>query len=112
MAPPNHPDNEPTPDPAGADTGAQGGAGGAGGEPKGARLQAQAQDRATPPPAPPKRQQRPEHSSDTSHPGYRARPAGQSGLGAQDDRTSAIQEPQGDGNYLATDRGDKPLRNG
>ena len=92
--------------------GPQSGQGGAGGEPKGARIEAEANDRRPPQASEAGRRDRREHSSDKAQPGYRARPAGQSGLGAQDDQTSALGEPQGDGNYLATDRGDKPLRDG
>ncbi|HET6806135.1 MAG TPA: hypothetical protein VFH59_11905 [Frateuria sp.] len=104
------PDDERSPPPAGVETGPQGGAGGVGGEPGGARLDAQAQDRPTPAPAGGPR--RPGHASDKAQPGYRARPAGQSGVGEQDDHTSTLREPQGDGHYVATDRGDKPLRSG
>lgn len=104
------PNDEHVPDPAGAEAGPQGGAGGAGGEPKGAQLRqrddqsAAAGDRSGQP--------RREHSSDKAQPGYRARPAGQSGIGEQPDRPSPLREPQGEGNYEATDRGDRPLRNG
>lgn len=97
--------------PVGVDAGPQGGAGGVGGEPKGAQLQ---DARSAPPETPVKESdaaQR-EHSSQKAQPGYRARPAGQSGLGAQEDLASTIRAPQGEGNYLATDQGDKPLRNG
>ncbi|SEJ21226.1 hypothetical protein [Frateuria terrea] len=94
------------------DAGPQSGQGGAGGEPKGSRLDATTKEHGAPQPAAAGRQSRPEHSSDTVRSGYRARPAGQSGVGRQDDLASTIREPQGDGNYLATDRGDKPLRNG
>jgi hypothetical protein len=102
-----------TPAPAGADAGPQSDPGGAGGEPKGTRLQAQrhAQSAASTSVKAAGGPQ-PEHSSHKEQPGYRARPAGQSGLGKQDDRASTIDEPQGDGNYVATDRGDQPLRNG
>jgi len=112
MADPNLPNDERTPAPAGVNAGPQSGAGGAGGEPKGARLQAQAHDPSMPQPTQASNQRRPEHSSDTTQPGYRARPAGQSGVGEQDDRTSSLREPQGEGHYVATDRGDKPLRSG
>jgi hypothetical protein len=111
MAKSNLPNDEHSPAPAGVNAGPQSGAGGAGGEPKGASLQRQAQQ-----PQPPSQQAprhaRPEHSSDKEQPGYRARPAGQSGLGEQPDRPSPLREPQGDGNYIATDHGDEPLRNG
>lgn len=110
MANPNLPNDERAPGPAGVDAGPQSGQGGAGGEPRGARLESQ--DQRPPNPAGSDRQHRPEHSSDKAQPGYRARPAGQSGLGPQDDLASTIRDPQGDGNYVATDRGDKPLRNG
>jgi hypothetical protein len=103
--------DERVPDPAGVDAGPQSGAGGAGGEPKGARLEAGQHER----PAAQGQQTgspRREHSSDKAQPGYRARPAGRSGLGAQEDLASTIREPQGDGNYIATDHGDEPLRNG
>lgn len=111
MAHSNLPNDEHTPAPAGVNAGPQSGAGGAGGEPKGARLEAQPHER----PEPPRQEghhRRPEHSSDTGQPGYRARPAGQSGVGEQPDRPSTLREPQGDGNYVNTDQGDKPLRNG
>lgn len=112
MANPNLPNDEHTPAPAGVNAGPQSGAGGAGGEPKGARLEAQARKEAQGGPSHDTHGHRPEHSSDKAQPGYRARPAGQSGLSEQDDRASTIREPQGEGNYVATDRGDKPLRNG
>jgi hypothetical protein len=104
--------NEQTPAPAGADAGPQSGTEGAGGEPKGTRLQAQGHDRPAPHQEAEADKRRPGHSSDKDQPGYRARPAGQSGLGEQPDRPSPLREPQGEGNYIATDRGDKPLRNG
>ena len=112
MAHSNLPNDEQTPVPAGVNAGPQSGAGGAGGEPTGARLQAQARDESSQRPARAQDNQRPGPSSDKSQPGYRARPAGQSGVGAQEDRASTLREPQGDGNYVATDRGDKPLRSG
>ena len=111
MANANLPNDDRTPNPTGANAGPQSGAAGTGGEPKDTRLEGQSQDRGSPQ-AEKGRQPSPEHSSDKAQPGYRARPAGESGLGEQDDRTSTIREPQGDGNYVATDRGDKPLRNG
>ena len=104
--------NEQTPAPAGVNAGPQSGAEGAGGEPGGARLQAQGHDRSAPQPRAQADQRRPEHSSDKDQPGYRARPAGQSGVAAQPDRPSPLREPQGEGNYIATDHGDRPLRNG
>ncbi|MEI7036767.1 hypothetical protein [Fulvimonas yonginensis] len=103
--------DERAPDPAGVDAGPQSGPGGAGGEPSGAALQAQEQDRPAARHVPQDAGHR-EHSSDTTRPGYRARPAGQSGVGLQEDRTSALDEPPGEGNYIASDQGDKPLRNG
>lgn len=113
MTDPHVSNDERSPDPAGVDAGPQGGPGGAGGEPKGAALastptsgQAPAHE------AQRSGAHRPEHSSDTAQPGYRARPAGQSGLDRQDDQGAALDGPQGDGNYLASDRGDVPLRNG
>ena len=112
MANPNLPNDEHTPAPAGVNAGPQSGAGGAGGEPKGARLNAQAREGSPGGLSVGKHGHRPEHSSDKAQPGYRARPAGQSGMGEQDDLASTFREPQGEGNYLATDRGDKPLRNG
>jgi hypothetical protein len=104
MTKPNVPNDQRRPDRAGANAGPQSGPGGVGGEPRSQDGGAQAERAGHPP--------RAEHSSDKAQPGYRARPAGQSGLSEQDDRTSTIREPQGDGNYIATDRGDKPLRNG
>lgn len=104
--------NEQTPARAGTDAGPQSGAQGAGGEPKGARLQAQGHDRPAPDQDAHAGKHRPEHSSDKDQPGYRASPAGQSGLGEQPDRPSPLREPKGEGNYVATDRGDEPLRNG
>jgi len=104
--------NEQTPAPTGANAGPQSGVEGAGGEPKGTRLQAPAHDRSAPDQEAETGRRSPEHSSDKDQPGYRARPAGQSGLAEQPDRPSPLREPQGDGNYIATDRGDKPLRNG
>jgi hypothetical protein len=104
------PHDEHAADPAGVDAGPQGGAGGVGGEPKGAQLEptgnpsSQAGGQAD--------HGRREHSSDKAQPGFRARPAGQSGIGEQPDRPSPLREPQGEGNYIATDQGDKPLRNG
>jgi hypothetical protein len=104
------PNDESARDPAGVEAGPQGGAGGVGGEPKGAQLKPRgdassaAAEQADHPHG--------EHSSDKAQPGYRARPAGQSGIGEQPDRPSPLREPQGEGNYIATDRGDKPLRNG
>lgn len=112
MANPKLPNDEHTPTPAGVNAGPQSGAGGAGGEPKGARLQAEAREQSQDRPSRGEASHRPEHSSDKAQPGYHARPAGQSGLGEQDDRASTFREPQGEGNYAATDRGDKPLRNG
>ena len=99
-----------SPDPAGVEAGSQSGPGGAGGEPKGAATQA----RRDPPSSQqaPSEQRRREHSSDTAQPGYRARQAGQSGVGMQEDDTSPLDGPQGDGNYIASDHGDLPLRNG
>jgi hypothetical protein len=102
-------DDERTPDPAGVEAGPQGGPGGAGGEPKGASLQAQ---RPASAPTESTHEHRREHSSDTAQPGYRARPAGQSGVGMQDEDTSPLDGPQGEGNYIASDHGDLPLRNG
>lgn len=107
MAKSNLPNDERTPAPAGVNAGPQSGAGGAGGEPKGAPLEHQARDAQQP-----QHHTRAEHSSDKGQPGYRARPAGQSGLGEQPDRPSPLREPQGDGNYISTDHGDTPLRNG
>jgi hypothetical protein len=104
--------NERTPAPAGVNAGPQSGAAGAGGEPRGSGLQAQAHERSAPDQETEAGSHRPEHSSDKDQPGYRARPAGQSGLAEQPDRPSPLREPQGEGNYVATDRGDKPLRNG
>ncbi|MGN2242879.1 hypothetical protein ACFWZU_05115 [Frateuria sp. GZRR33] len=112
MANPNLPNDEHTPAPAGVNAGPQSGAGGAGGEPEGARLEAKADEEAQDRPTQDKHGRRPEHSSDKAQAGYRARPAGQSGVGEQDDRASTLREPQGEGNYVATDRGEKPLRNG
>lgn len=109
MAGPNLPNDERTPGPAGVSAGPQSGAAGTGGEPKGARLQAQ--DRPTQA-AHADTRHPPLHSSDKAQPGYRARPAGQSGLGEQDDRASTTREPQGEGHYIATDHGDEPLRSG
>ena len=102
--------DERAPDPAGVEAGPQGGPGGAGGEPKGATLQTQ--QRPSPALGASTHERRREHSSDTAQPGYRARPAGQSGVGSQEDETSPLDGPQGDGNYLASDHGDVPLRNG
>jgi hypothetical protein len=110
MAQPHLPDNERTPFPAGVEAGPQGGAGGVGGEPQSAGLDVNAHQPKKAASA--DRPRRPGHASDTAQPGYRARPAGQSGMGEQDDRTSTLREPQGDGHYVATDQGDKPLRSG
>src|SRR5690242_2058762 len=112
MANQNLPNEGRQPDPAGVNTGPQSGPGGAGGEPKGSRLGTPAQEARAPQAGDADRPHRGEHSSDKAQPGYRARPAGQSGIGAQDDLASTLREPQGEGNYIATDRGDKPLRNG
>ena len=112
MGKPNLPDDKHTSQPAGVNAGPQSGAGGVGGEPKGAGLEAGAHEEHLRHESPGRQGQRPEHSSDKAQPGYHARPAGQSGLDEQDDRTSSLREPQGEGNYIATDRGDKPLRNG
>lgn len=103
------PNDEHTPAPAGVNAGPQSGAGGAGGEPKGAALQADArqQQRPTKPQA-----EAGQHEQHADLPEYQARPAGQSGVGEQDDLASSMLEPQGDGNYLATDHGPTPLRNG
>jgi len=109
MTTPKLPNDERGPDPTGVDAGPQSGQGGAGGEPRGARLDARAEERRAPPAD---RSHPREHSSDKAKPGYRARPAGQSGLGAQDEQSPTLGEPQGEGNYVATDRGDTPLRNG
>jgi hypothetical protein len=104
MANPEIPDDENS---AGVNTGPQSGTEGVGGEPEGARLEARDRPASTPSAGGPRR---PEHSSGKAQPGYRARPAGRSGVGGQDERTSPIDGPQGDGNYIATDRGPKPLR--
>lgn len=104
------PNDERTPDPAGVEAGPQGGAGGVGGEPKGAQLESRGEKPSTA--SGQAHHPHGEHSSDKTQPGYRARPAGQSGIGEQPDRPSPLREPQGEGNYVATDRGDKPLRNG
>ncbi|HEV2539949.1 MAG TPA: hypothetical protein VGU03_09605 [Frateuria sp.] len=104
------PSDESAASPAGVEAGPQGGAGGAGGEPKGAQLKPRSN--ASSAPGEQADHLRREHSSDKAQPGYRARPAGQSGIGEQPDRPSPLREPQGEGNYVATDRGDKPLRNG
>ncbi|MGN2253960.1 hypothetical protein ACFWZ4_11320 [Frateuria sp. GZRe12] len=111
MTKPNVPNDQRSPGRASANAGPQSGPGGVGGEPKGTRVDARSQDRGAQA-EPAGHKPRPEHSPDKAQPGYRARPAGQSGLGEQDDHASTIREPQGDGNYIATDRGDKPLRNG
>jgi hypothetical protein len=109
MANSNLPHDERTPAPAAVNAGPQSDPGGAGGEPKGARVESRAQDQPGPSsqPAPPRRAG---HSSDQAKPGYQARPAGQSGVGEQD--APILSEPQGEGQYIATDRGDKPLRSG
>jgi hypothetical protein len=104
--------NERSPAPAGVNAGPQSGAEGAGGEPRGSGLNTRAREQSTPDQGTSAGAHRPEHSPDKDQPGYRARPAGQSGLAAQPDRPSPLREPQGEGNYIATDRGDKPLRNG
>ncbi|MCX7512694.1 hypothetical protein [Frateuria sp. STR12] len=109
MANPNLPEGTRTPGPDGVNAGPQSGVAGTGGEPRGGRLEDDAPDHAAPHPASTAGQPR-EHSSDKAQSGYRARPAGQSGVSEQDERTSAIREPQGDGNYIATDQGQKPLR--
>lgn len=101
-----------TPDPAGVEAGAQSGTGGVGGAPKGSTLEAQRRESSQAPHAQTHAREPREHSSDTAQPGYRARPAGKSGVGLQEDDTSALDGPQGEGNYLASDRGDQPLRNG
>lgn len=99
-----------TADAAGVETGPQGGPGSAS---TGAALEAQSRESSRTPGAKTNaREPRREHSSDTAQPGYRARGAGQSGVGLQEDDTSALDGPQGEGNYLASDRGDLPLRNG
>ena len=98
------------PDPAGVEAGPQGGTSGVGGEPRGAALEADARQRPAHPSTERARTPAPRQPSDA--PAYRARPAGQSGVGAQADHASTIQEPQGDGHYQATDHGPQPLREG
>jgi hypothetical protein len=98
------------PDPAGVAAGPQGGSSGVGGEPKGAALEADARRQTAQPPT--ERARAPAHGQPSNPPEYRARPAGESGLGAQADHASTIQEPQGDGHYQATDHGPQPLREG
>jgi hypothetical protein len=104
--------NERTPAPAGVSAGPQSGAEGTGGEPRSNGLRAQAHERSTPDQGADAGNHLAEHASDKDQPGYRARPAGQSGLAERPGRPSPLREPQGDGNYIATDRGDEPLRDG
>ncbi len=90
----------------GVDTGPQSGPGGAGGEPT-------PQQRDTP--APDRHGRRADDHAEPVDPtdrrgDYTARPAGSTGVEAQGDRASTLRQPQGDGNYVATDQGQQPLR--
>lgn len=108
MSRPDLSDDANAPDPAGVEAGPQGGTSGFGGEPRGAALDADARQQPAHPST--ERARTPGHGQPSDAPTYRARPAGQSGVGAQAGHTSTIQEPQGDGHYQETDNGPQPLR--